>query len=235
MTDAAHVLFPNDAPRSAEPPPLHGLGPAASANATALDAASIMFPNDAPAALAAAGPAGKAGTGQNDGKPPAAPAGEEVDAARALFKNEPGADDAAAREVTETLGSFAISAANDGDMDRCHALQAASVSLLEDVKTAGGLASDLAEALGYVKAAADRFTPATEEENQAGMAKALATLQAERNDHDALASDTLAAHRLIVEMDKKTPGLIEQLELTGAGNDPRLIKAAIKEARRRGY
>ncbi|NJL06807.1 MAG: hypothetical protein HC900_00020 [Methylacidiphilales bacterium] len=137
--------------------------------------------------------------------------------------------------MTGILGSFAISAFNDGDADRGRALQAASVSLLEDVKASGGLASDLAEALGYFREASDRFTPATEEENQAGMAKALAALQAERTDHAALDSDLAAARRLIAEMDKKTPGLIEQLELSGAGNDPRLIRAAIKEARRRGY
>ncbi|BBF92846.1 hypothetical protein [Blastochloris tepida] len=199
------------------------------------DAAHVLFPNDAPAAKAATGPAGKDGPGQGDAKPPAPAAGDpEPDAARSIFRDEPDADDAAARDVTDTFGSFAISAANDGDMERCHALQAAGETLLADVREAGGLASDLAEALGYVKAAADRFAPATEEENQAGMAKALATLQAERTDHAALEGDLAAARRLIVEMDRRTPGLIEQLELTGAGNDPRLIKAAIKEARRRG-
>jgi hypothetical protein len=206
MTDPAHVLFPNDVPTSAAP------------------------------AAGAPGPAGAAGTGQGDAKPPALAAGDpQADAARSIFKNEPGADDAAARDVTDTFGSFAVSAFNDGDADRGRALQAAGTTLLEDVKAAGGLASDLAEALGYVREAANRFTPATEEENQAGMAKALDVLRAERTDHAALASDILAAHRLIIDMDKKTPGLIEQLELTGAGNDPRLIKAAIKEARRRGY
>lgn len=200
------------------------------------DPAHVLFPNDAPAAKAAAGPAGKDWPGQNDAKPPAPAAGDpEPDAARSIFKGEPGADDAAARDVTDTFGSFAISAANDGDMERCHALQAAGETLLADVREAGGLASDLAEAVSYFREASDRFHPVTPEEAEAGMAKALATLQEERTDHAALASDILAAHRLIIDMDKKTPGLIEQLELTGAGNDPRLIRAAIKEARRRGY
>ncbi|NJL06808.1 MAG: hypothetical protein HC900_00025 [Methylacidiphilales bacterium] len=35
------------------------------------DPAHVLFPNDAPAAQAAPGPAGKAGPGQGDAKPPA--------------------------------------------------------------------------------------------------------------------------------------------------------------------
>ena len=50
------------------------------------------------------------------------------------------------------------------------------------------------------------------------------------NDHHNLG----AARRLIDHPEERAPGNKASLEFSGAGNDPRLIRLAIKEARRRG-
>ncbi|RUU85473.1 hypothetical protein EOB59_31980 [Mesorhizobium sp. M7A.F.Ca.MR.176.00.0.0] len=47
--------------------------------------------------------------------------------------------------------------------------------------------------------------------------------------------DISIARRFIADMELVSPGVVASLERHGAGNDPRLVRAAIKEAKRRGY
>lgn len=49
------------------------------------------------------------------------------------------------------------------------------------------------------------------------------------------AAEAEAARALIRDLDLVPPGLIHSLNASGAGNHPKIIKAAIAEARRRGY
>jgi len=48
-------------------------------------------------------------------------------------------------------------------------------------------------------------------------------------------ADLDAARRFISDVEKIAPGTISTLEATGSGNDPRLIRKAIAEAKRRDY
>jgi hypothetical protein len=52
---------------------------------------------------------------------------------------------------------------------------------------------------------------------------------------DGYMDDISAAQAFIRDLEVIAPGTIASLERTGAGNDPRLVRSAIKEARRRGY
>jgi hypothetical protein len=68
--------------------------------------------------------------------------------------------------------------------------------------------------------------------------------QAEQNMTDALAAcrsegisdaDINIARRFVADLEAVAPGTIATLERTGAGNDLRLIRKAVAEAKRRGY
>lgn len=48
-------------------------------------------------------------------------------------------------------------------------------------------------------------------------------------------ADLDAARRFVADLEMVAPGTIRTLDATGAGNDPRLIRKAIAEAKRRGY
>ena len=99
------------------------------------------------------------------------------------------------------------------------------------MKAAGTPAAAFNEVLAaFNEADADNFTP----DQRAQMAEAtMAELQADFG--STLDADLNAARQLIADLDKLTPGLIDSLEASGAGNNPRLIRTAISEARRRGY
>lgn len=119
--EAAHVLFPSDAPASSTPPDWW----TANQNSAEMRLAGRHSPKHADLA------------------------GEKADAAEMLFaKDAKGFDDQAAIEF---FGGFASSARADGDLDRAAALEAAGAALVADVKAAGTDAADLSEALDIVR------------------------------------------------------------------------------------
>jgi hypothetical protein len=63
------------------------------------------------------------------------------------------------------------------------------------------------------------------------MAEGLAACQAE----GIADADINLARRFVADLETVSPGTIATLERTGAGNDLRLIRKAIAEAKRRGY
>ncbi len=100
-------------------------------------------------------------------------------------------------------------------------------------KDAGTDAADLAEALNIVRErSADTVAgPVSIEKLESDKTAALAELAAE-GFSDA---DIHAAQRLVADLDLVARGTIDSLVATGAGNDLRLIRKAIAEAKRRGY
>lgn len=220
-------------------------------------AASILYPDDQPKGPVAvpqwqvverdAATARLMGAGRR--------VAEREDVAAALYPdeqaksageaNDQGTDPAEARYPDEgqpegtfqegAVGSFftqhALSALQDGDRTRADDLQAASQALVSDAKHHGSAAEDVAEALKVVnEASGDNLPPEVHEERRTA---AMATLEAEMGGN--LPADLSRAQRFIRDLDKLIPGTIASLERSGAGNDVRLIKIAVKEAKRRGY
>lgn len=133
--------------------------------------------------------------------------------------------------VSSFFSQHALTALQDGDRERADELQAASAVLVSDAKQHGSSAEDVGEALQLLnEATGDNLPPEAHEERRVA---AMATLEAEMGVN--LQTDLSKAQRFIQDLDKLIPGTIASLERTGAGNDVRLIKIAIKEARRRGY
>jgi hypothetical protein len=210
------------------------------------DAASILFPNDVPNkpspapeyfAAARAGAElrlmGHHGDGADRGAGDAdRPAGEQKpDAADVLFK-----DDAAGkgvdyeRVVGGELDQVRMDAMKDGDTERADALKAATTALTEDFGQHGSNPADIAEAFQIVRQSAG-LTDMTPEQAEKSYADGLAAVQ-QASISDA---DLSAARRFIADLEIVSPGVVASLERHGAGNDPRLIRSAIREAKRRGY
>lgn len=205
MTDAAHILFPNDAPPAA-----------AGENAPVLrnPVATVIQGGKAVA------PTPPAGTDQAN-----------PDTAAVLFKDD--VTDAGAKAVTELLGGFANSAISDGDGgERARAIEVARDGLIADAKAHGTDTVELSEAMAVVKERqADSLVETTPEQAEQRMREGLEACQAE-GISDA---DLGIARRFIVDLERAAPGTIATLERTGSGNDIRIIRKAIAEAKRRGY
>mgnify|MGYP005806443515 CR=1 FL=1 len=219
-----------------------------------IDAASILFPNDVPSKPAsvpewahAQRTAAEQRLVGNHGKPDAAaavvfpserkgdappPAGKEADPASILFR-----DDAARKDVDfervvgGELDQFTLDAMKDGDTERASALKAATAALSEDFRAAGTEPATIEEAFTIVRQSADSFLPPTPEQIEAGFAASMAELAAT----GVSEADLSIARHLIKDLELVSPGVVASLERHGAGNDPRLVRAAIKEAKRRGY
>lgn len=200
--------------------------------------AHILFKNDVPATQppsAGSGPAAAAVPATGTGGNPASPAGPadaaKRDDAAALFKD--GAADLGAKAVTEILDGFANSAISDQDGgERSRAIEAARDGLLADAKAHGMDTGELASAMSIVKELqANSITEPTPEVAEQRMAEALEACRAE-NISDA---DLSIARRLIADIERVAPGTVATLERTGSGNDIRLIRKAVAEAKRRGY
>ncbi|TGQ15870.1 hypothetical protein [Mesorhizobium sp. M00.F.Ca.ET.217.01.1.1] len=207
--DPAHILFPSDAPR---------LDPTLNYVSRDQDAAAARLQRrvDAPASPAA----------------PNAPAGDKTDVAAALFK-----DDAALKDVDfervvgGELDQVTLDAMKDGDSERANALKAATAALSEDFRAAGTDPASIQEAFQIVRQSADSLSPPTPEQIEEGFASSMAELTAS----GVTEADLGIARQMIRDLELISPGVVASLESHGAGNDPRLVRAAIKEAKRRGY
>lgn len=202
-------------------------------NTTPRDTASILYPDDAPASPAGQGQAtndGAAALYQNN--PPNGQGGQQPAQAQAEgAKDEPATlsyKDAApfdARELTSFFDQTALDAIKNGDRERAAELGQAGKVLTAEFKTAGTPS-------GFVNEALRAFNDAS----YSGVTEAPEAILSQLSQEfgPTLESDLAAARALIIELDRKAPGLIQSLEHTGAGNDPRLIRQAIREAKRRG-
>lgn len=138
-----------------------------------------------------------------------------------------------AKAVTSCIDGFAGSAIAEGDTDRAQELQAAGAALTQDFAKAGTDPADLTEAFDIVKErhADTAFGPVPEEKLVADYNATMSSLAEE----GVRIADIDAARQFIADLEMVAPGTMHTLEATGAGNDARLIRKAIAEARRRGY
>lgn len=216
--DPAHVLFPSDAPAGSAPPEWFKADQAAATarlmgkgQPTLDDAAARLFPNEDQAAKAI---------------------DPDADAAEKLFPDDANQFDE--KPIAGFFNSAAVSAAGDGDSERAQALNAASEALIADARKAGTNTADFASALDIVRERqGDLIAPLSAEKMEAEFASGMETIKAEFG--STYESDLNAARSFIRDLEKIAPGTIDSLERTGAGSDVRLVRAAILEARRRGY
>lgn len=210
MTDL-NALYPDDVPS--------GHAPARSAGPVARQAdgaEAVLYPDDQPK---------DAGPSQR----PAARAKPQGDDEPATLTYA----DAAKFDPTEANSMFtqrALAAMQEGDRDNAAEWSAAGQALVADMKAAGTDHAVFNEAL---RAFNEADGEALSEDQRAERAEAtMAELVA---DYGAtLDADLALARRLIRDLDATVaPGLIASLEASGAGSHPKLIRAAITEARRR--
>ena len=213
--DPAHILFPSDAPKPTQAPEWFKAEQAAATTRL----------------MGGATADGKA----TDGEQPGNPAGDEgEDAAGKIFHTEKARDEGAIEgAVSGFLESYSLGAFSEGDKERGEALKAAKAALTDDFRTAGTDARDVEDAFAILREANDHIVPPSPEKIEADMAAGLATLQSELG--PSYESDIAAARALIRDLEVVAPGTVASLEHNGAGNDLHLVRAAIKEARRRGY
>ena len=217
MLDPAYMLFPSDAPAGVQTI-LSGKD-----TAPAVDqSANLVFPNDAPAAPQRDTP----GAGHTAQKP------ADADIAGKLFPSEADRFDDA--PINSFFDGFSLSALSDGDSERAGELQSARDAFIADAKKAGADARELSAALDIVKEnQGNNFGSIDPDKAEAAFAESTSLMRQELG--DTFDADIGIARAFILDLEKIAPGTIASLERTGAGNDPRLIRSAIREAKRRGY
>ncbi|WP_072391926.1 hypothetical protein [Hyphomicrobium sp. CS1BSMeth3] len=216
---------------------------------SAPDAAHVLFPSDKPAVpnrepewvAAQRIEAQRRLQGQHPGKP-AAPASPEVkpdagkdDAAKLFAADANAAGEFNSTETDSFFNTYKLNAIKDQDPDRAEAIGAAHEALVANVKAAGTPTDEWNAAQAIVRERVGALSLPSVELIQAEEAKTTEALMAEYGDAAKFNSDLAAANKFIEDLDKVSPGLIATLNHSGAGNDPKLVRAAIKEARRRGY
>lgn len=151
MTDAAHILFPSDAPKASS-------APAAGDSAPVLrnPVVTVIEPGKAKAVE------------------PTPPAGQAGPDAAKLFSTEsaPGEYDGA----TERLDALAEAVRVGGDADRAAALVEAGNVLSTEAKAHGMPSADFGEIMGHIHEASATLSPMTAEQLADGMAKGMADL-----------------------------------------------------------
>ncbi|KAB2720941.1 hypothetical protein F9K73_13565 [Brucella intermedia] len=210
--DPAHVLFPSDAPKLDASLDFNGIAKGAAearlTRRTEPDAANV-FPGDA-------------------AKPDQTAGQSDDDIAEKLFGDTSKAD--YDKLMEGELDQYALNAIQNGDKDRADALKYATSALADDMRAAGTDASDLKEAFEIVRHSAG-MVPPTHEQREASFNEGLTAVQ-QAGISDA---DLSAARAFIRDLETVSPGVVASLNAHGAGNDIRLIRKAVVEARRRGY
>lgn len=203
---------------------------------------SILFPNEGPAQPAAAPDWFKAAENSasqrlagNHEQKAAEPVTDQPRPEDIIFQDDAtkGAAAAVEKALNETLQTFAVSAVADGEAERGEELQAAIQNLSSEFSKAGTPAEELASALGVVRERSDRLGDISEAEALADYQDSMAALQNEIG--PTLDADLTAARAFNRDLERVAPGTIATLERHGAGNDLRLVKLVIREARRRKY
>jgi hypothetical protein len=177
---------------------------------------AVLYPGDQP----------KTDTSQRQAQRPPAVDGDEP---ATLHYDDKASFDPA--PLTSFFDQAALAALQDGNRDHANEISQSGKAMVADMKAAGTPADLLKSALhAYHESASEGLN----EDQRAEVAQAtVAELRAEYG--PAFERDLGAARALIEDLEKVTPGLIESLEVTGAGNNKKLIAAVIREAKRRGY
>lgn len=195
-----------------------------------IDPVHLLFPSDAPAAptpAPAPSPAPEHSACAQEA--PQLSAGiAEANVATAIFASERA--DGFDQLLSGELESHRLSAHCDGDVGRARSIHLAQRTLAEDFEQHGTSPDDVKEALHIVRQSA-RLSEPSPEDRQAEYAKGMAEVTAA----GFTDGDLNAARAFIRDLEKVAPGTVASLEAGGAGNNPDLIRKAIREARRRGY
>ncbi|AWC21803.1 hypothetical protein CO731_01256 [Aminobacter sp. MSH1] len=195
------------------------------------DSASILYPNDQPAASAppewfkadiAAAETRLMGKVDDT---------QERDAAGTLYGESEQAGEFRDEDVTPFFNREALNAIKSEDPDRAEALGQASKALAADMRAAGTSSKEFGEALTIINEVA--YETKSDADRDRISAETMATLA--RDLGPTFQSDLDAARRFIQDLEKVAPGTIASLDGSGAGNDLRIVRKAIKEAKRRGY
>jgi hypothetical protein len=209
MTEAAHILFPSDAPAAQEKAPDWYQARNSAAEARLMG-----------------------GQKRGDEKPADPPAGDKADdAAGKIFTSEKATFDDTA--VSGFMDTHVLSAIADGDAERGEQLKAATAALTDDFRSAGTDSNEVKTAFEAFREANDVIGEVSPEKIEADMTASLATLQSELG--TSFQSDLNAARAFIRDLETVAPGTVASLERKGAVNDLKLVRAAIREAKRRGY
>lgn len=182
----------------------------------------------ASAAARLAGKGKSEGEGEGEGGSETPPA---HDLAKALYGEHISAfreDDA---DINSFFDSHIADKIKDGDKEHADYLAAGKAGLIADLVEAKTPQADFSNALGVVNEYMARDLSA--DERASTEASSMAELQDQYGDD--LDKSLAAARQLISDLDTVSPGLIDTLALSGAGNDKRLVQLAIAEAKRRGY
>lgn len=220
--DAAYVLFPNDLPPSAPPEYFKVQHAAAELRLTGNHgkpdaAAAVVFPSEK---KAEAWP----------------PAGKDDDAAATLFRSDTPKPDAAISEaLADRMEGYELDARLAGESERADELASAMSSLTADFSKHGTSADDVKEMMALLHDGKARLAPPTEIEAGEAYSRGMEVLASEYADNAAMQTDLAIARRFVADLSIVSPGVIETLEASGMGSDPRMIRLAIREAKRRNY
>lgn len=186
--------------------------------------ASVLYPDDAPKDAPSPDQSGIVPTQpdqQTDEKPD--------DRAATMYSEDAKAFDA--KNFQSMMMSRMLIANQQGDDEWMQSLSAAQDGLAADMQAAGTATEDFDEAFHIVNQYTGDDLP--DEKREAMRETTVTELSAEWG---AEAEPNLnIARSFIQDLEKVAPGTIDTLERSGAGNDPKLIRKVVAEAKRRGY
>ncbi|MER8783237.1 hypothetical protein NKH60_18605 [Mesorhizobium sp. M1006] len=222
--DPAYVLFPGDAPsKPAQAPDWYQAQRSAAEQ-------RLTGTHDKPDAAAAV-----VFTSERKAEAPP-PAGKDDDAAAILFRNDALKPDAAISEaLAGRMEGYELDARLSGEGERADELASAMSSLTADFSKHGTSEHDVKDMMELLHDGKARFAPPTETEAGEAYSRGMEVLASEYADEAAMQTDLAIARRFVADLSTVSPGVIETLEASGMGSDPRMIRLAIREAKRRNY
>jgi len=219
MADISHILFPSDVPKPIQVP-------------------EYIKAEHASAQMRLAGQHGTTTQGaatetQAERADPSA--GKDAMAETMFAKDVPAPEKDISDALASRMEGYELDARLSGEADRGDELASAMSSLTADFHKHGTSVSDVREMMELLHDGKARLMPPTPEEASAGYADGMERLISEYGDESALTADLARARRFVADLATVSPGVVETLNASGMGNDTRMIRLAIREARRRGY
>lgn len=218
--DPSHVLFPSDVPSKPDAPADDGLR-----SPTLTPTWTIKAPAAADPARSSAGQTSSDAAEMlfgEDARKPSEKAGQDF-----LTDNS-----GQFAEVSSVMDRAVLDAFGEGEKERGEALKLARDAIIDDALDHGTDKETMNEAFAALQEVnGASLGDLNEEQLAASYSAGMAAVQAASISDD----DLNAARAFIRDMEEIAPGTIASLERRGAGNDIRIIRKAVNEARRRGY
>ncbi len=150
------------------------------------------------------------------------------DVAKLLFSDDATPD--YAELIDGELADRYRTASADGDTEHADAIEHAQIALAADFRDAGTDPDAIKIVFSEVRQSA-MMTDMTHEQAEKSYADGLAAVAAAGYSE----AELQGARQLVADLDRVSPGVIDSLSRFGAGNSPKVIAAAVREAKRRGY